>query len=314
MVCYLVMKKKLTIVTRKSALAMWQAEFVQTSLQKLDPKLQIELLGITTEGDRWLKSPLYNMGGKALFVKELEHALLDGRADLAVHSLKDLPAQLPEGLTIAAFCERDLPWDAVVSFKYNKLDEIPENSTIGTSSLRRMVQIKALRKDLKFANLRGNVQTRLGKCQQGEFDAIILAAAGLKRLNLLHHAKEILSEQQCLPAIGQGALAIECRENDGELKTLLQKLQHQPTKQAVLAERSMNNLLGGACHIPVAGYAKIVGNNLSLTGKVGDPNGDTILSVTHSGPTDEPIVLGELVAKQLIEQGADKIIASCNKD
>ena len=301
--------RKITIVSRTSSLAMWQAKYIRLQLLKHHAQLSVDILGVKTLGDRWLEVPLHKVGGKGLFVKELEEALLAKEADIAVHSLKDVPAQFPEGLDIAAICERENPFDAWVCPQGFTLENIPKGSLIGTSSLRRQVQLKRLRPDLQYGSLRGNVDSRLRKCQEGHFDAIVLAVAGLARLNLLSHAKAIFSADQLLPAVAQGALGIECREEDSEIKALLAPLNHQMTQICIKAERAMNKALGGNCQVPVAGFAQMKEGKLFLTGRVGHPESLLLLEATRSAPYEEAVSLGEQVANDLIQQGAQKIIS-----
>jgi hydroxymethylbilane synthase len=254
------------IATRQSPLAIQQASFIQAQLQKLAPKVRIELVGLSTEGDRFLATPLAKIGGKGLFVKELEQAMLDGRADIAVHSMKDVPVVITAGLTIKAICERHDPRDALVTNRFNSLQELPRGAVVGTSSLRRACQLASLRPDLKIVSLRGNVNTRLRKLDAGEFDAIVLATAGLKRLNLAERITQLLKPPEFIPAVGQGALGIECRSDALALHPLLEKLLHEETSQCVQAERAMNYYLQGGCQVPIAGYATVDAGQLCLQG------------------------------------------------
>lgn len=306
-------KKVLRIVTRKSALALWQANFVKNKLQALHPELEIILIGVTTEGDQILDVPLTKMGGKALFVKALEEKLLNYEADIAVHSIKDMPAALPEDLILGTILEREDPSDAFISVQYPNLNALPPHATIGTSSLRRQAQLYALRRDLTVKILRGNIDTRVQKLDHNEYDAIILATAGLKRLGLADRITQTFSLTEMLPAVGQGALGIECRIEDIEIQNLIMPLHHTPTAQCVLAERHMNALLGGNCQSPVAGLAVINShdNLLKLEGLVATPNGQTILKASFSGNTEAILMIGKQVATQLLEQGANDIIAAC---
>lgn len=302
----------LRIVSRQSALALWQAEFVKTKLENYYPSLNITIQGVTTEGDKLLNSPLYNIGGKGLFVKELENALLDGTADIAVHSMKDVPAVLPTGLEIAAILTREDPRDALVSSKYSRVKHLPPNALVGTSSLRRQSQLLALRSDIRVSPLRGNVDSRVKKLDDEEYDAIILAVAGLKRLTLEHRISEYLSTDIMLPSIGQGALGIECRIEDETTQSLLAPLKDDETSYCVLAERSMNALLDGGCQLPVAGLATLnKGGTLKLTGMVCSPDGLTILKATAESTSSAALELGKQVARDLLEQGARKIIELC---
>lgn len=304
--------KVLKIVTRESVLALWQANFVKNNLQALYPDMEIVLIGVTTEGDKILDVPLTKIGGKGLFVKALEEKLLNHEADIAVHSLKDMPAELPEGLLIGAILEREDPTDAFVSNKFSSIKALPSNAIVGTSSLRRQSQLSAIRPDLSLQTLRGNVNTRLQKLDNHEFDGIILASAGLKRLGLADRITEILPSQKMLSAVGQGALGIECRSEDADIRHLISPLHHTPTAQCVLAERSMNAMLGGSCQSPVAGLA-IINNDgmLKLEGMVATPDGQTILKAWAVGNPEAMHLVGKQVAEQLLEQGADRIIAAC---
>lgn len=295
----------LIIATRTSPLALWQAEHIKRELSRIDPQLTVTLKGIKTQGDRWLETPLYELGGKRLFVKELEHALLCGEADLAVHSLKDMPVELPEGLTLGAISLRENPFDAWVCPSGHSLSSLPANSVVGTSSLRRRMQLGRLRPDLVYEPLRGNVETRLKKCLAGEWDAIVLAVAGLSRLGLQAHITSIFDETKMLPAVAQGALGIECRANDHALIERLQALHHRPTEICILAERAMNRTLGGNCHVPVAGYAKWEGETLCLTGRVGDLSTYQMIEAKGEQPFGKaPETLGKEVAEQLVALGA----------
>ncbi|HEV2524113.1 MAG TPA: hydroxymethylbilane synthase [Gammaproteobacteria bacterium] len=305
--------KTLRIVTRKSALALWQANFVKDKLQALYPDLEIILIGVTTEGDQILDVPLTKMGGKGLFVKALEEHLLNHTADIAVHSIKDMPAALPDGLTLTAILEREDPSDAFISLQYPSLEALPPQATIGTSSLRRQAQLYALRRDLTIKMLRGNIDTRVQKLDNNEYDAIILATAGLKRLGLAHRITQSFSTTDSttnmLPAVGQGALGIECRITDAEIRHLIMPLHHTPTAQCVLAERNMNALLGGSCQSPVAGLAVINDDGLlKLEGMVATPDGQTILKAWAIGNPEAMLMVGKQVAEQLLEQGAEDII------
>lgn len=304
------MNRTIRIATRESLLALWQAEFIQAELQKHHAGLQVELVGMTTRGDQLLDSPLSKIGGKALFVKELEQAMMDGRADMAVHSMKDVPMQFPEGLELAVICEREDPRDAFVSNRFATVDELPEGAVVGTSSLRRECQLRAQRPDLVVRSLRGNVQTRLRKLDEGEFDAIVLAAAGLLRLELTERIASYMSPEQSLPAVGQGAVGVEVRSDDEELKALLQPLSHADTELRVRAERAMNNRLEGGCQVPIAGYALREDDQLWLRGLVGSPDGSTVLEAEARGSIKDPEALGRAVAEALLNQGAGEILAA----
>lgn len=300
------MSRPLKIVTRTSLLARWQANFVRDCLLRVDPTLTIEIIGIQTTADQWQNVPLYKMGGKSLFVKELEHALLAKEADIAVHSLKDVPALLPAGLTLGAFLKRDDPRDAWVSPQGLSVLQLPTGARVGTSSLRRMVQLRHMRSDLTILPLRGNVDTRLKKCTDGELDAIILAMAGLVRLGFNDQITACFEPAQMLPAVGQGALGIECREEDESTLTLLKSLDDNATRLCVLAERAMNARLGGSCQIPVAGFAQPTADGIHLMGRVGDPDTGLILQSEHRGVSPEAV--GAVVAQGLLAQGAQVII------
>ncbi|MDF2418639.1 hydroxymethylbilane synthase [Acinetobacter beijerinckii] len=300
--------KTLKIATRQSPLALWQAEHIRFCLNELYPDLTVELVKFVTQGDKILDTPLAKIGGKGLFVKELEAALLDGRADLAVHSMKDVPMHLPENLSLAVICEREDPLDAFVSNQYSNFDELPLGAKVGTSSLRRKCQILQLRPDLEIIDLRGNVGTRLSKLDDGLYDAIILASAGLKRLGLADRIRHSLDPVVSLPAVGQGALGLECRENDHELLALIQPLQHQETSICVRAERAFNAYLEGGCQVPIAGYATLVNAQLKIEGRVGSVDGKTLLKETLEGSADEAEQLGEQLAQRLLAQGAGELL------
>ena len=302
------MRSIIRIATRKSPLALWQAHFVQSRLQQLYPQLRVELLPMSTKGDKILDSPLAKVGGKGLFVKELEQAILAGDADIAVHSMKDVPVEFPDGLGLSIICERDDPRDAFVSARFPSLAELPAGSRVGTSSLRRQCQLRASRPDLQILDLRGNVNSRLAKLDGGEYDAILLAAAGLKRLGLQERITTLLPPEQSLPANGQGAVGIECRLDDDELLTLLAPLEHLPTRQRVLAERAMNRALQGGCQVPIGAYAELEGDQLWLRGLVGSPDGRLILHAECRGAASEPEALGQALADQLLAQGAARLL------
>jgi len=302
------MKKTLNIATRKSPLAIWQAEYVKAQLQLLHPYLEIELIKMTTQGDQILNSPLSKIGGKGLFIKELEAGILEGRADIAVHSMKDVPYTIPEEFELGAVMARENPFDAFVSNNYNHLRELPQGARVGSCSMRRIVQIKAIRPDLEIMDLRGNVNTRLRKLDDGEYDAIILACAGLIRLGFVDRIKHPLDADTSLPAVGQGALGIEIRKDDSEVMALIKGLIDQDTMNAVLAERAMNATLGGGCSVPIAGYATLDGEMLTLKGMVGNVNSGEILTEECVGPVFEPEALGQLVANNLIAKGAKTLL------
>lgn len=298
----------LRIATRKSPLALWQAEFVRAHLQQLHPGLRVELVTFTTRGDKILDSPLAKIGGKGLFVKELENALLEGAADIAVHSMKDVPMDFPPGLGLAVICEREDPRDAFVSNRFSHLAALPHGARVGTSSLRRQCQLHALRPDLNIVSLRGNVNTRLAKLDAGEFDAIVLATAGLLRLDFAERIRERIATNISLPAGGQGAVGIEIREDDARVRELLQPLHHNPTALCVRAERALNKKLQGGCQVPIAAFAELHGAQLQLRGLVGAPNGSIMLRAQADGSDSDPEALGERVANELLQQGASEIL------
>ncbi len=306
--------KTLVIATRESALALWQARHVQSELQRLYPGLQVSLLGMTTEGDRNLGSSRAKIGGKGLFVKELEDALADGRADIAVHSMKDVPMHLPAGFALAAILERADPRDAFVSVKYRGLEQLPPGARVGTSSLRRECQLRARHPQLAIEALRGNVQTRLRKLDEGQYDAIILAAAGLKRLGLAGRITALLPPEASLPAVGQGALGIECREDRGDLAGLLAPLVHAPTRQCVLAERAFSRTLAGSCNVPLAGFAETSGERLLLRGLVGAPDGSRIVRGETGGAAGDAETLGIALGEDLKRRGAADILSALARE
>jgi len=296
------------IATRRSPLALWQAHHVRDALVRVHAGLQVEILEMTTRGDRILDTPLAKVGGKGLFVKELERALLDGAADLAVHSMKDVPVELPDGLHLPVILEREDPRDALVSDRYPQLSALPAGARVGTSSLRRQCQLRHQRPDLEILDLRGNVGSRLKKLDDGEFDAIILAAAGLTRLGLTQRITEWLEPSTCLPAIGQGAVGIECRTDDARIAGLIAPLDHAATHTCVTAERALNARLQGGCQVPIAGHAVINGEVLQLRGRVGRPDGTQILHDEISGPETEAAALGTRLAERLLADGAATIL------
>lgn len=296
------------IATRKSALALWQAEHVRQGLQLHHPGLQVDLVTMTTRGDQILDSPLAKVGGKGLFVKELEQALLEGRADIAVHSMKDVPVDLPEGLELAVILEREDPRDAFVSNQYATLDDLPQGACVGTSSLRRQCQLYALRPDLVIGDLRGNVNTRLDKLDRGDYDAIILACAGLKRLGFGERIRQELGPEIILPAIGQGAIGIECRVGDTSVHDFIRPLGHAKTQDRLRAERSLNQHLSGGCQVPIAGYAEIDHGVVVLRGLVGRPDGSQLIQGVISGRPENGDELGQVLAEDLLGRGADVIL------
>ncbi|EKB26106.1 porphobilinogen deaminase [Aeromonas dhakensis] len=301
--------RTLKIATRKSPLAMWQANFVKDRLEALYPELQVELVPMSTQGDKILDTPLAKVGGKGLFVKELETAMLEGRADIAVHSMKDVPVEFPEGLGLHTICEREDPRDAFVSNRFTAIDELPQGAVVGTSSLRRQCQLRAARPDLVIRDLRGNVNTRLAKLDAGEYDAIILAAAGLKRLEMAHRITAFIEPEQSLPANGQGAVGIECRLDDHELHALLAPLEHPETRIRVLTERAMNRALQGGCQVPIGAYALVEGEEVWLRGLVGSPDGSRVIRDEIRGPRADGETLGHTLAQRLLADGADAILA-----
>lgn len=298
------------IATRESPLALWQAEFVKAEILRRHPEITIELVGMTTKGDIILDTPLAKIGGKALFVKELEVAMLENRADIAVHSMKDVPMEFPQGLGLVVICEREDPTDAFVSNNYGSVDELPRGARVGTSSLRRQCQLRSLRPDLEIGDLRGNVGTRLSKLDRGEFDAIILATAGLLRLKLSSRIQQRMSPLVSLPAGGQGAVGIECRNGDTDLIALLQELHHPDTADRVVAERAVNTRLNGGCQVPIACYAELEGEQLFLRALVGEPDGTRLLRCEMRGARTEAEQLGIAVAENLLAQGADEILSA----
>lgn len=302
------MRKTIRIATRKSKLAMWQAEHIQARLQQLYPELLVELVPMSTRGDVILDTPLAKIGGKGLFVKELEAAMLEDRADLAVHSMKDLPVEFPPGLELHTICEGEDPRDAFVSNHYHNLSELPEGAIVGTCSLRRRCQVKEAFPHLQVHDLRGNVQTRLRKLDEGQFDAIILAASGLLRLGLADRVTSFIPVEQSLPANGQGALGIEVRSDDSDTKTLLAPLQCQQTRYRVLAERAMNRRLQGGCQVPIGAFAEVSNREIFLRGLVGDPDGVTVIRDSVKGSVDEAEALGIELAEKLLAQGAGEIL------
>lgn len=301
---------RLIIASRESLLAMWQAQHVQARLTALYPRLAVSILGMTTEGDRKLGTSLAKIGGKGLFVKELEEALADGRADIAVHSSKDVPMNLPGGFALGAILERADPRDAFVSNHHASLSALPHGARVGTSSLRRESQLRAKFPHLTIEPLRGNVQTRLRKLDEGQYDAIILAAAGLQRLALESRIRAVIEPEDMLPAVGQGALAIECRSERADVLSLLKPLHHPASAACVLAERALSRALAGSCNVPLAGYAEVKGASLHLRGFVGAPDGTRHVSAQIDGKTTEAEALGVALAAQLKRQGAGAILAA----
>ncbi|MFT7228816.1 MAG: hydroxymethylbilane synthase [Methylophilaceae bacterium] len=315
--------QKLVIATRESALAMWQAKHIQGRLQALYPNCDVQILGMTTTGDQILDKPLASIGGKGLFIKELENALLDGSADLAVHSMKDVPMNMPQGFTLVATGERGNPHDAFVSNDYKSLVDLPQGSIVGTSSLRRQSQIQARFPHLKIESLRGNVQTRLRKLDEGQYGAIILAAAGLIRLELGDRISSFISAEDSIPAVGQGALGIEIKEDRMDLIEILAPLNHTDTENCVTAERAFSRALAGSCTVPLGAYARIEntsskdnvirhevikGKTINITGFVASVDGKQMLCETMSGNAKDADLLGKALAGKLVNQGAKKIL------
>ena len=298
----------LKIATRKSPLALWQAEFVKSNLESLNPGLDVELVKMTTQGDQILNSPLSKIGGKSLFIKELEVGMMEGRADIAVHSMKDVPYELPQGFEIGAILERENPFDAFVSNAFNSIDDLPIGARVGSCSLRRIVQLKALRPDLVILDLRGNVNTRLKKLDDGEYDAIILACSGLIRLGFEDRIKQHLSPETSLPAVGQGALGIEIRSNDHEISSLVKPLIHVKTLNEVSAERALNATLKGGCSVAIGAFATSNGSELKLSGMVGNVASGKILRVEELGDMNKPLDLGIITAKKLLSLGARELL------
>ena len=300
----------LKIATRQSPLALWQANFVKNRLEDLYPQIKVKLISMVTKGDVILDTPLAKIGGKGLFVKELENALLEKCADIAVHSMKDVPMQFPKGLGLSVICKREDPRDAFVSNKYQSLDELPQGSIVGTSSLRRQCQLKQLRPDLDIRSLRGNVGTRLTKLDNGDYDAIILAAAGLIRLGMPNRITSFIETTQFLPAAGQGAVGIECRTDDAAVQALLAPLADPETTACVLAERAMNAHLQGGCQVPIGGYAVLENGHIYLRALVGALDGSKIIYAEGKNTLENAEILGVQIAEKLLAQGADRILAN----
>jgi hydroxymethylbilane synthase len=302
-------KKIIRIATRQSPLALWQAEYVAAQLEQTFLDVQTELVKMVTRGDKILDAPLAKVGGKGLFVKELEQGMLEGTADIAVHSMKDVPVEFPDGLHLAAILQREDPRDAFVSNHYASFEQLPRTARIGTSSLRRQCQIKALYPDAEIISLRGNVNTRLAKLDAGDYDAIILAAAGLKRLGMAERITQCLDTTLCLPAIGQGAIGIECRVDDVDINQRLQTLHDEVTGLCVRAERAMNAQLNGGCQVPIAGFAQLDANSqLVMRGLVGSPDGSVLYCSERTADLTDAEILGREIADDLLAQGADKIL------
>lgn len=300
---------KLHIATRKSPLALWQANYVRDALLARNPGLDVELLTMTTQGDKILDTPLAKVGGKGLFVKELELGMLEGRADLAVHSMKDVPVEFPEGLGLAAILPREDPRDALISNKFSSIDGLPRGARVGTSSLRRQCQLNARRPDLEILDLRGNVNTRLKKLDDGEYDAILLAAAGVKRMGWEERITELLEPEQFIPAIGQGAIGIEIRLDDERVRGLVGELNDQQTAIRITAERALNEALQGGCQVPIAGYSEISHGVILLRALVGRPDGSELVQGVISGKPEDAAELGQVLADDLLSRGAREILA-----
>ncbi len=298
------------IATRNSALALWQAEYVKAQLEHFHQDINVELVPMTTKGDILLDTPLAKVGGKGLFVKELEVAILENRADIAVHSMKDVPVDFPEGLGLEVICPREDPRDAFVSNTFSTLSDLPQGAIVGTSSLRRQCQLKAKRPDLEIHDLRGNVNTRLKKLDEGQYDAIILAAAGLIRLKMSDRIAQYIEPEEMLPANGQGAVGIECRIDDDTIKALLKPLECSTTRTRVLTERAMNKALEGGCQVPIASYSVISedGKEVHLRGLVGAIDGSEIIESEITGPVEQGEMLGNTLAQELLSRGADRIL------
>ena len=312
------MKDSLIIGSRGSRLALWQAEWVRATIEALRPQMQAHIEIIKTSGDVMKDAPLAVIGGRGVFTKEIEEALLDGRIDLAVHSLKDLPTTLPQGLAIAAITEREDARDALVlpegaSIEEPSIMNLPEGEVVGTSSLRRLAQLKHLRSDLRVKDLRGNVDTRLRKLDAGEYGAVILAAAGLRRLGFAQRISAPLSTTEMLPAVGQGALAIETRDDERALTDLLAPLDHDATRAACTAERALLRALGGGCQLPIAGHAVVSGNHLRIEGLVAAPSGDAVIRDAQEGMASDAARVGEILAARLLERGADSLLSGINE-
>lgn len=304
------MKASLKIGTRQSLLALWQSNYIAACLRKQYPDCEVTLKKIVTKGDKILDVPLAQIGGKGLFTKEIEEEILDGTVDLAVHSLKDMPTVLPEGLCLTAITERANVGDAFVSNKYNSFAELPEGAVLGTSSLRRKAQLLAARPDLQIVDLRGNVDTRLRKLDEGQMDAIILAAAGLERLGYKDRIKEVIPPSVCLPAVGQGALAIECRSNDPEVREMLDFLNHLPTRIATSAERAFLGLVEGGCQVPIGVHADVVNDEIKIEAIIASLDGQTLLRQTTSGKAEDAEDLAKALGNDMLAHGGQEILAT----
>ena len=303
-------QKTIRIATRQSPLALWQAEYVASRLEQAHPGIKTELVKMVTKGDKILDTPLAKIGGKGLFVKELEQGMLDGLADIAVHSMKDVPVEFPEGLHLAVILPREDPRDAFVSNHYQSLEDLPKHAKIGTSSLRRQCQIAEKFPSAEIISLRGNVNTRLAKLDAGEYDAIILAAAGLKRLGFADRITQALDASVSLPAIGQGAVGIECRSDDKEINALLAPLADSESTVRIRAERAMNKRLKGGCQVPIAGFSEIQGGKLYMRGLVGEPDGSVMYRAEKTGALEDAEKIGQAIAEELLESGAGKVLSA----
>ena len=300
--------KKIKIATRRSPLAIWQAEYVKKELIRNHSDIEIQIVRIQTEGDRFLDAPLFDIGGKGLFIKELEEALLSKNADIAVHSMKDVIVELPKGLEISVIMKREDSRDVLISNQYNSIAEIPDNSTVGTSSLRRQSQLKQVNSNILFEDLRGNVETRIGKLDDGKYDAIILAAAGIIRLGLAERITEFISFSHVLPAVGQGAIGIECRTNDETTQQLIAPLNDKDTSLCVLTERAFSRRLNGGCQLPIASHAVIENNQIKVDGLVARLDGSKVIRLQKIGELEEADKIGSSLAEALLDNGADAIL------
>jgi hydroxymethylbilane synthase len=296
------------IATRRSPLALWQAEYVRSSLIALHPGIKVELVKMVTQGDKILDTPLAKVGGKGLFVKELEVGMLEGDADIAVHSMKDVPVEFPDGLHLGVICQREDPRDAFVSNEHSDIKALPQGAIVGTSSLRRQCQLRSWRPDLQIKDLRGNVNTRLSKLDHSEYDAIILASAGLIRLGFKERIRQYLDTEISLPAVGQGAVGIECRVDDERINQLIAPLNHEQTRICVLAERAMNQRLEGGCQVPIAGYAQLAYGQVKMRGLVGRPDGKQVIRGNIEGSAKNAEQLGRMLADDLLSRGAKEIL------
>ena len=300
--------KKIKIATRRSPLAIWQAEYVKKELIRNHSDIEIQIVRIQTEGDRFLDAPLFDIGGKGLFIKELEEALLSKNADIAVHSMKDVIVELPKGLEISVIMKREDSHDVLISNQYNSISEIPGNSTVGTSSLRRQSQLKQVNSNILFEDLRGNVETRIGKLDDGKYDAIILAAAGIIRLGLAERITEFISFSHVLPAVGQGAIGIECRTNDETTQQLIAPLNDKYTSLCVLTERAFSRRLNGGCQLPIASHAVIENNQIKVDGLVARLDGSKVIRLQKIGELEDADKIGSSLAEALLDNGADAIL------